>query len=244
MAKKIVLSLAITLIIAGNAQGAAQSFEGWSEQEISDWKYKLNVELWRAVEREGRTEESFQEPETVQELERARELERIKERARVRDLVRKGANVNMTNFTHGTPLHRAVYLGRTEMARELLECGALVDAKTIYEGYTPLFRAVQRGSFPLVHLLIGAGADVNARAHELQTVLHVAAYHLDLAMVEFFLSKGVNAATVDKKGRRPIDCVGVVRVDYEGNLARRERIIALLTAADGGCQSLQDDQKE
>ena len=56
-----------------------------------------------------------------------------------------------------TPLHAAAVRGRVDVARLLVDCGAVVDAPDD-RGRTPLMRAAEHGNVPVVDLLAGAGA--------------------------------------------------------------------------------------
>jgi ankyrin repeat protein len=63
-----------------------------------------------------------------------------------------------------SPLHAAAFLGRTAIARFLLEHTADVNARDKYHP-TPLHKAVERGNLDITQLLLGYGADVNVLDH-------------------------------------------------------------------------------
>lgn len=60
-----------------------------------------------------------------------------------------------------TALHGAADFGHLEVARELLRCGAQVDAKIDQSEWTPLGCAAAEGYEAVVRLLLEAGAEVN-----------------------------------------------------------------------------------
>ena len=72
----------------------------------------------------------------------------------------RGANPNMKNKKHFTPLMIASWRGNAEIIRILLEAGADVN-KTGKYGNTPLICAINSGHKEIVRLLLRAGADVN-----------------------------------------------------------------------------------
>lgn len=61
-----------------------------------------------------------------------------------RSAIEAGANVNVTDVTHATPLHWAVALAQVELVRLLIEKGANILAKNFGE-QTPLDLAQQSG---------------------------------------------------------------------------------------------------
>jgi ankyrin repeat protein len=73
-----------------------------------------------------------------------------------------GANVNATDESGWTPLHRAAMRGRKEIAKLLIAKGADVNAKD-KDGLTPLHYAAMRGRKEIAELLIAEGSDVNAK---------------------------------------------------------------------------------
>jgi ankyrin repeat protein len=81
-----------------------------------------------------------------------------------RYLVLKGADVNLpsNNGFNVFPLHSAAAGNYTEIARMLIENGAMVNIKQ-QAGATPLHSAAQNGNLELIILLLESGAEVNAR---------------------------------------------------------------------------------
>jgi ankyrin repeat protein len=70
-------------------------------------------------------------------------------------------------------LIKAAREGRTEEVKRLLDEGAYVDAKTIYD-LTALMYAADSGHTDIVKLLLVKGADVNAKDSRGQTAFYLA----------------------------------------------------------------------
>lgn len=81
-----------------------------------------------------------------------------------RYLVLKGADVNLpsNNGFHVFPIHSAAAGNYTDIARMLVEAGAMVNVKQ-QAGATPLHSAAQNGNLELLILLLEKGAETNAR---------------------------------------------------------------------------------
>ena len=74
-----------------------------------------------------------------------------------RRLLEHGADPNICNISHSTPLHEASSRGSLEVARLLLSYGAKVDAKDD-EGRTPFQVAASEGHHEITKLLLEHGA--------------------------------------------------------------------------------------
>jgi ankyrin repeat protein len=78
----------------------------------------------------------------------------------VRTSIRRGEQLSRFDEIGKTPLHYAVEGGHLEVAKELLEAGANVDAQDErITGDTPLATVAGNCSVEMVELLLGAGAD-------------------------------------------------------------------------------------
>ena len=75
----------------------------------------------------------------------------------VRRLLKHGADPNICNKDHSTPLHRASSLGFLEVARLLISCRAKVDVKD-KTGRTPFQLAASKGHDEMTKLLLEHGA--------------------------------------------------------------------------------------
>lgn len=89
-----------------------------------------------------------------------------------RELIRAGADVNVTSDSNTTPLHQAVEAGSLEIVRELIDAGADVNAFDNVE--TPLHIASRIGYLEIVRELLQAGADTNAMTFNGYTPLRLA----------------------------------------------------------------------
>jgi uncharacterized protein len=102
-----------------------------------------------------------------------------------------------------TPLHLAAYFGHLDLASELLDRGARVDARsTNAMKNTPLHAAAAGGRLGVLQLLAKRGADVNARQEGGFTALHSAAQSGNRQMIEVLLAHGadVNARAANNQG--------------------------------------------
>jgi ankyrin repeat protein len=107
-----------------------------------------------------------------------------------------GGEVNAQANDGITPLHGAVWRGRTELLRFLLERGADPNLRN-GEGQTPLYLVNGDSARQIAELLIANGARVDIKDNENSTPLHNVAATGSVATAELLLSKGadVNAMT-------------------------------------------------
>lgn len=140
----------------------------------------------------------------------------------VESLIKKGAEVNVKNDRHCTPLHYAAEQGHVIVAELLIANGANVNAKTI-NGDTPLFKAICGNHRDVVELLITKGADVNTKAkwNNEGTPLHEAASkgYMDIARV--LIANGADVNAMDNDGHTPLH-----EVFFSGYLNIAELLIA------------------
>jgi len=92
---------------------------------------------------------------------------------RVWSLISNGADANIKNEVHCTPLHYAAEHGHLIVAELLISNGADVNAKTINH-VTPLHMAARRGNYNVADLLMEKGADIDAKTKKGQTALDYA----------------------------------------------------------------------
>jgi len=89
----------------------------------------------------------------------------------------------------------------------LKENPKLVSSKDDF-GYTLLYRAVGAGRKDIAELLLSKGADVNAKANNGMTPLHLLAaalrHEYDKGVVELLLAKGADVNARDKDGKTPL----------------------------------------
>jgi len=120
-------------------------------------------------------------------------------------------DVNCRTVLSGfTPLHIAVSglasdsPDRRQVISLLHLAGADLEAKSHDKGYTPLHLAVL-GDRPLcVAALLDCGADIHATDFNGATVLHGAAFHGHLGLIEILLRAGARPDQPDHQGTTPI----------------------------------------
>ncbi len=106
-------------------------------------------------------------------------------------LLEQGAEVNAAslNAQRVMPLHSAVAGQHVEIAKLLLEHGALVNAEQ-EGGFTPLHGACQNGQPEMVRLLLDFGADVHALSGEGHSPLYFARESGNAQVVELLEAAG------------------------------------------------------
>jgi ankyrin repeat protein len=124
----------------------------------------------------------------------------------VRNLLRAGADVNVSQNDGMTALHWAALNGSVEMAEMLVYAGAHLETGTRIGSYTPLHLASQAGDAALVAALLEAGADANAAtATGGATALHFAAAAGSAPTITTLLDHGADPnATETAWGNTPL----------------------------------------
>ncbi len=145
----------------------------------------------------------------------------------VRALIADGADVNAAHGDGMTGLHWAALNGNGEMARLLIDAGAMLEAATRLGAHTPLHVAAKEGHGEVVAILAEAGADPAAATETGATPLHFAAASGDARAVTVLLD---HDAAVD--AREPE--WGQTPLMFAAALGRTDAVAALLAAgADG-----------
>lgn len=99
----------------------------------------------------------------------------------------------------------AIFFRHPELARELIERGADVNARARNQARVmPVHAAATVGDRASMALLLDRGADVNARQQLGFTPLHSAAANGDAAMADLLLARGADGAASDD-GKTPAD---------------------------------------
>jgi ankyrin repeat protein len=131
---------------------------------------------------------------------------------RIRKLISQGADANAKDNRGMTPLHKAAYYGRRQIAEVLIAKGANVN-ETDTAGQTPLHIAANFGAKFVPELLLAKGADVNARDNSGNTALHEAAgvWHVDKNVLEVLLAKGADVQARNEAGQTPLHRVSMIR---------------------------------
>ena len=123
-------------------------------------------------------------------------------------LIERGADVNKRDKYQQTPLHFASHHQHLDVVRVLLDHGANVNTEDRW-GRSPLRRALNNSSInddsaTLVQLLAERGADVNKHDENHMTLLHVAADHQHLKLVQVLLNHGANVNAKNICGWTPL----------------------------------------
>ena len=131
----------------------------------------------------------------------------------VRQLLEAGADANLTDNDGDTPLHLLPYVTQWssrqhyEIAQLLLANGADVNARD-ERGRTPLFSSAWYTRSKIVWLLLLADADVNAKAENSISALHMAAIANEkdeCRTAYLLLAAGADTEAKDADGKTPLD---------------------------------------
>jgi ankyrin repeat protein len=131
--------------------------------------------------------------------------------------------VNGFNDSH-TPLLVAARDGRTDIALQLLQAGADVNASEPTFGAVPLHKAVYNGHAGLTRLIAGwPGVDLNFQgATNGYTPLHDALWHGYEECADALLDAGAALNLMGHDGKKPLD-IAVKVFGSEHRLTRRIR---------------------
>ena len=121
----------------------------------------------------------------------------------VRLLLKRGADPNIPDYRHSSPLHRASSGGWIEIVRLLLSYGAKVEVKD-KEGKTPFQMAASMGRLEVMKFLSEHGAVVDVRDHAETTPPHEASSggHIDVML--WLLNHGADANSRRRDGCTPM----------------------------------------
>jgi len=126
---------------------------------------------------------------------------------RLAELIRGDASLTTAWSPDGwQPLHLAVYFGRIEAARMLLDADAPVSEPSRNRmAVHPLHAAAAGRHAELVWLLIASDAPVDVRQQGGWTPLHSAAANNDLESIKALLAVGADPAAPNDAGQTPLD---------------------------------------
>eukprot|EP00163_Fabomonas_tropica_P009556 TRINITY_DN1936_c0_g1_i2.p1 TRINITY_DN1936_c0_g1~~TRINITY_DN1936_c0_g1_i2.p1 ORF type:complete len:263 (+),score=45.73 TRINITY_DN1936_c0_g1_i2:139-927(+) len=112
--------------------------------------------------------------------------------------------------TGETSLLKAVRQGYLSVVRVLHGAGINTKDKT---GFVPLQISIQEGHTDIFRLLVDQGADMNCKTNRDWTLLHLAAYHGNLALVKWLvLVHGESFNNKTKDGEKPYALTKDIRV--------------------------------
>lgn len=130
------------------------------------------------------------------------------------------------------PLFTAARAGRLEVAKLLIERGAVIDG-TNDKGNTPLWFACQSPAnaadrIAIAELLLDHGANPRRDCEDGTTALHFAASRGPLAMVELLIRRGAKEWQEDSEGKKPIDHARI----YGGRFGKPGEIAQIIELLD------------
>jgi ankyrin repeat protein len=103
-----------------------------------------------------------------------------------------------------TPLHYAIFTGKTELFFDLLGRGADVNASDEY-GNTVAHMGAYRGSAPIVEALLAAGANPKAVDANGNTLVHAVAGSGSVDVLDMLVTAGAPPCTLNAEGKSPLD---------------------------------------
>jgi ankyrin repeat protein len=113
--------------------------------------------------------------------------------------------------TGWTPLFTAVFLGQEDIARLLLESGAVVHARNKDMG-SPLHGAAMMGHVSVAELLREYGADIDARDGGGSTPLHAATFLGRVEAVQWLIRESADTNLKNNDGQTALD---VTHADWQ-----------------------------
>ncbi|XP_052238609.1 transient receptor potential cation channel subfamily A member 1 homolog [Dreissena polymorpha] len=112
-------------------------------------------------------------------------------------LIKKGADINVSNNMRMTPLHLAAIDGDVQIMEILVEKGAKIDVMN-QEQQTPLHKACTHNSVACIEYLLKKGANKEAKDFENFTPLALAVVHGHVRVVQMLLAAGSDVTVEDK----------------------------------------------
>lgn len=115
---------------------------------------------------------------------------------KISELMQSGLDVEARNARGFTPLHEAIWDGKQEIVKLLLEGGANVNAP-ITQGldWTPLHEASRFGFNGIIDMLLEKGADINSRNTKGRTPLDIAEQYRQAGTVKHMVARGAKTSS-------------------------------------------------
>jgi ankyrin repeat protein len=131
-----------------------------------------------------------------------------------------GSDVNMLEPSReSTPLISAAFLGRTEIAKLLIENGADLNYQNI-EGSTALHTAIVFDKTEIANLLIDAGCDLNIKNNSGSTPLHTAAFFCRKSVLQSLIDNNADKTIPNNDGLTALQVTEIpfsdLKIVYEG----------------------------
>lgn len=114
-------------------------------------------------------------------------------------------DLNARDSLGAAALHDAVWSGRLEIVRVLLEAGANPNITHLEAGSTPLDYAAVKNELDIAQLLLDHGADARAVNRNGSTALHLAAARGYTSVARLLLDHGASIVALDSSGSSPLD---------------------------------------
>ena len=121
----------------------------------------------------------------------------VRDTKRLKSTLEYVRNIDFSDDTRATALHKAASGGYNDIVQLLLTNGASIEAVD-KDNETPLCFAVWKGHTHTVELLLSKGASIEATNYYKNTPLHRAARYGHTSIVELLLSKGASIEMTDK----------------------------------------------
>lgn len=159
----------------------------------------------------------------------------------VQKLIKNGSDINEADSSGYTPLLMAMYEGKPDIAKVLINMGANINKPDNIYGYTPLMTAAIYGYTELTDLLISKGADVNAKAVDGSTSLIQAAMYGNYDIAKKLIENNANVFAIDSSGYRALDYARFAQRPIKrvfkstANVKKTELLIKMLRESEDNC---------
>lgn len=105
------------------------------------------------------------------------------------------------------PLHYASHNNHLKIVTSLLETGAELNARVVYNGnlgMTPFLLAAEAGNTSIVDFFLTKAVDINSMTSRKQTALHFAVIKKNLALIKLLVEKDADLNILDTDGYTPL----------------------------------------
>ena len=118
----------------------------------------------------------------------------------VKELLKRGADIHISNVNKTTPLHCAAICGKVEIAKLLINKGAKINIQNKY-GWAALHFAVKYNHLDMVKYLLDKGTKIEILNKNLQSPLNISK---SLEIAKLLITRGANVSTKSNSGMQPI----------------------------------------